>query len=298
MGNHLFQPDEPLGETPLTRTAARIGTASAILVLLGIIAFVSYESAMDYTGRPLYEEPPREPATHFQAARSAPEGLTIESIAAEAEALVESISKEFEFITPVGNVIVEGGRPLPVICLWRPPRRDPDARPPIVPTLEADFQPVQWRAIFGRNAWYAELELGHGKHTISTAGNRQDIFVRDLESDSGEKAPSHWKPLAVHPDTADPDKCADCHRLEPVHGMTPWKSDAFSQHDAIVALRGHTSCMDCHPSLEFELKHQHILEPLRDCELCHAIHGTTIPEKGLLKRPKVELCSQCHDPDH
>jgi predicted CXXCH cytochrome family protein len=122
----------------------------------------------------------------------------------------------------------------------------------------------------------ARLRLGPGRHQIRVVGRSLAVWV------GGEPAPEGWQPSRQHPTAAGPDRCAGCHEKGLPGAPT-----------AVGKALPPTACQACHQPAQFEVKHAHPLEPLRDCTSCHAAHGS--PRKGLLKAPAKTLCAACHD---
>lgn len=84
------------------------------------------------------------------------------------------------------------------------------------------------------------------------------------------------------------ENCSGCHEV----------LDATATPPTVNRLLSFTACLACHPANVFAVTHGHVFEPLQDCELCHALHGSTIEGKGLLSAPRDVLCNACHDGDH
>ncbi|MGL4942608.1 MAG: cytochrome c3 family protein [Thermoguttaceae bacterium] len=91
-----------------------------------------------------------------------------------------------------------------------------------------------------------------------------------------------------HIDINKSETCSDCHEVIDADGASP----------IVGRLLPFTACLVCHPAKEFAVTHGHVFEPLQDCELCHALHGSTVKGKGLLSAPREFLCNACHDGDH
>ena len=53
------------------------------------------------------------------------------------------------------------------------------------------------------------------------------------------------------------------------------------------------ACGNCHKTEDFAITHEHIEPPLRNCAMCHTVHGAL--HDALLKAPAKKLCAECHD---
>jgi predicted CXXCH cytochrome family protein len=124
----------------------------------------------------------------------------------------------------------------------------------------------------------ARFRLRPGKHEVGIGDRKLAVWV----ASEGKEAPAGWKAYRLHPIGAGTDACARCHETARRDGRTE-----------VGAVRGLSSCLECHKPAEFETKHSHPLDPLRHCGSCHAPHGS--PYKGLLKAPVKKLCAECHD---
>ena len=149
-------------------------------------------------------------------------------------------------------------------------------------TLAVNRKPHDWEP-FARPLWVARLALPPGRNTLSLDGKRIDVYVEKSPSDPA--APSDWKPLGFHPtDDLGPSRCKSCHQ-----------TTTRDQKVTVGPPEASKNCLVCHDPAEFELVHEHPLEPLADCALCHQMHGAAEP--FLLQGPRKEICAGCHEPD-
>ncbi|HBT78341.1 MAG TPA: hypothetical protein DEB39_15775 [Planctomycetaceae bacterium] len=285
--NNLFNPGDTIGDAPLTRYFATALSAVAMVAVLGVIGFVLVETTLDYLGYPLRREPafPQLDPTQDDAWKF-PQPRPAEEIAAE-----------FTILCPRDHMVLEHGKPVVVICTWSPffdpQRTSPPEEPPIYPFLEIDDRPVLWNALYGKNLWFAAVDLTPGKHEIRTAGKQCVFFVRG-ESPAHTAVPGNGFLARFHPGLDHQESCCDCHRLKERTDIHTQKREFLAQQNEITALHDKNACLQCHPEAEFEKKHGHSAETFADCVSCHTIHGSTVPGPGLLKQPKEQLCILCH----
>lgn len=292
--NNLFSPGEAIGDAPVTRLVAAAGAVLFSLLILGLIGFITLEFFMDMIGRPIYFADLPEGIHGAAGSRSAPR----EQIYDELQS-AEELVRQFQIVTPLDRSVVANDRPLTIICRWTAPQGQQADAPPLEPEVTVDGLLYPWKHWYGRNTWYAEVDLSPGRHEIAVAGSRVNVFVHDIVDrvtggDSNDRAPSDWFTLRLHPDSglATPEKCLACHAVRQRNDIIAMGN----QYQELLPHGGGETCITCHPLVKFELQHAHLWEPLKQCDLCHAIHGTTVPEPGLLKQPKDKLCVQCHTP--
>lgn len=125
-----------------------------------------------------------------------------------------------------------------------------------------------------------EREDVHKREKLGNVANPQRV--------AGARTAAATTVAKSHIDINDVEHCDDCHEVQ----------DATSVPPTIVQLRSFTACLVCHSAKEFAVTHGHTMEPLQDCELCHALHESTVAGKGLLSAPREVLCNACHDGDH
>ncbi|MFO0928334.1 MAG: cytochrome c3 family protein [Gemmataceae bacterium] len=122
----------------------------------------------------------------------------------------------------------------------------------------------------------ARVRLTPGRHEIRVGDQTVAVWA------TGQPPPAGFQPARVHPIAAGTTGCAACHETTTVAGKT-----------TVGAAKGGGGCLECHQPDQFEHKHSHPLDPLRNCASCHAPHGAA--HKGLLKAPAKKLCGACHD---
>ncbi len=147
-------------------------------------------------------------------------------------------------------------------------------------TLELGRQEVAWDKAYGGPVRVARLRLAPGVYELKVGDRvvRFGVALNEQEHDG----PPQWPVVRSHTMEPDPDRCAACHENSSDTGQI-----------RIGALRSYKACFGCHRSVEFELRHAHPLQPLENCQTCHALHGSS--RKALLKAPVKQLCADCHD---
>ena len=75
-----------------------------------------------------------------------------------------------------------------------------------------------------------------------------------------------------------PIKCEECHKVSEVDGRK------------VLGFAGTENCTHCHKDLS---NHNHDMEQLKQCNMCHEPHASTI-DKRLIDKKEV-LCVQCHE---
>jgi len=155
----------------------------------------------------------------------------------------------------------------------------PGAQPAGVP-LRVDGKPGKWEP-YARPVLFAKLELTPGRHELRIGDRQLRLFVADAEGE--HKPPDGWPVHRSHSTgTGKWKDCTLCHELEKREGRA-----------SIKDLKDPLPCLGCHSADEFASTHFHVLKPIENCQLCHALHGST--RKALLKAPAKELCADCHD---
>ncbi len=145
--------------------------------------------------------------------------------------------------------------------------------------LTVNGKPQKWES-FRPPLRVAHLGLEPGAQRLQIDGQRVDVFL-SLGPDEHDW-PSHWTVVRSHEMEIGPKRCGVCHRT----------TEQAGQID-VGEWKGYESCMECHSQAEFDASHCHPLEPLRACQSCHSIHGST--EASLLRGPVKKLCTGCHD---
>ena len=145
-------------------------------------------------------------------------------------------------------------------------------------TLKAEGKEVEWQA-FDAPVHVARLQLGAGEHLLELGPYVLTVYVPPAEG----KAAVDWPKFRKHPPGKEgPIPCSECHDLKEVEGRTQ-----------LGKFKGYKACHRCHDEDAFVDDHEHVEKPLRDCEQCHAVHGSL--HEALLKDSKKKLCALCHE---
>ena len=166
---------------------------------------------------------------------------------------------------PNGAVLLSGS--FDVIC-----KNDPSS-------LEIDGKTWEWEP-FEAPLRVAHVRLSPGMHEMQIGDAPREIVVALNEEE--HDGPADWPIVQGHEMNQGTGRCGDCHETSEQAGRV-----------AVGELKSHEACFVCHKPEEFQAVHSHALGPIADCEACHALHGSE--RKGLLKAPKKELCSACHE---
>lgn len=165
-------------------------------------------------------------------------------------------------VSPPANAVLAAG-PVDVVCTGA------------AAELSIDGKARTWGAFAGPKR-AARVRLTPGRHEIRVGDQALAVWVE------GQPPPPEFRPARVHPIAAGTTGCAACHETTTAAGLT-----------RVGAAKAGQGCLECHPPDQFEHKHSHPLDPLRNCTSCHAPHGAA--HKGLLKAPAKKLCAECHD---
>ncbi len=138
--------------------------------------------------------------------------------------------------------------------------------------LEVDSRPVDWEESYNAPIHVGHLHLSPGMHQVRIGDHKVQLCValNEMEHDG----PSDWKIHRVHTMSAEKDRCAECH-------------DADEREGRLVVGKVLTpdSCTACHTDSDLKEPHQELIQPLKPCQTCHALHGS--PYKHLLKAPET-----------
>ena len=137
--------------------------------------------------------------------------------------------------------------------------------------LEVDSRPVQWEDLYDAPVHVGHIHLSPGMHHLKVGDRNVQLCValNEMEHDG----PSDWKIHRVHTMSTEKDRCAECHDVETRDGRL-----------GVGKVLIPDSCTACHTANELEEHHQELVQPLKPCQTCHALHGS--PYKNLLKAPE------------
>ena len=137
--------------------------------------------------------------------------------------------------------------------------------------LEIDSRPVAWEDFYNAPVHVGHIHLSPGMHQVKIGDRSVQLCValNEMEHDG----PSDWQIHRVHTMSTEKDRCAECH-------------DTETQDERLVVGKVliPDSCAACHTESDLEEPHQELIQPLKPCQTCHALHGS--PYKHLLKAPE------------
>jgi len=133
----------------------------------------------------------------------------------------------------------------------------------------------------GKAVWTAIETLSEGEHEITLDGVTLAAFSSRAPEPTDAKS---WDVpfLRVHGPPAGPDEgrnCAQCHEEATVGilGLAPVPA----------------TCYSCHAEVDLSLAHEHVMEFLEKCHMCHDPHAATRPK--LLIDTRERVCAMCHE---
>ncbi|MDR0608551.1 MAG: cytochrome c3 family protein [Planctomycetaceae bacterium] len=263
----------PIPDPPHLRIIGMIISAVMMFVFVLIILFVVFEFSMDMLGFPI--QLTDQFYVNFEQDRER------ENILKELprEMSLEEILSRFSILSPLPNSCVPSGE-VTILCTWDLSDEIVQGVPFSRVLLRVDNIPVSWDVQFGKNTWLARLWLEPGVHRILIMGIESKFFVAGSEL----QPPENWKPLSIHQDIGNPNRCQECHHLID-------RSDDMIRKGHALTLghwKGNESCLECHRGESFTKKHFSIAAPETNCQSCHSVHGTVESEK-LLKYPKKDF---------
>lgn len=145
-------------------------------------------------------------------------------------------------------------------------------------TLRVDGQVQSWEPA-APPARVARIRLASGRHTLSIGDDEIFFFVAAADTE----APRDWPTFRRHPLLREKTtRCGECHAGAAQDPIPTYAPPAPGE-----------ACGNCHNAENFAVTHEHIEPPLRNCAMCHAVHGAL--HDALLKAPAKKLCVQCHD---
>lgn len=277
-------PGDPIPDPPESKMFAAIVSGICTLAILAFILFLSIEFFMDMAGKPLRWED----KTVLEVPDQEEWGLR-ETVATQQQR-VRNILRQMVVLYPANQMRVMGPD-VHVLCRWDSRLGEQIEESPITLDLFVDGVVVPWEMRFGRNTWLARMKLDPGRHRIHTAVFDTDIYVENASTTNTEDVPRHWGLLKTHPSIAESDRCGDCHD----YANAPSDLRGKGRDRSLAFWRNPQTCMTCHSMEEFAATHQHQWETLRDCSRCHILHGTSSPQKALLRSSPQKLCVECHE---
>jgi predicted CXXCH cytochrome family protein len=141
-------------------------------------------------------------------------------------------------------------------------------------SLKVDSKPVDWGDDMASPVRVLRLHLTPGMHSVEIGEKKIEVCValNELEHDG----PSDWKIFRSHSMGNDEERCGDCHDTES-------HQDQIQVGKPLIP----DACISCHTAGDTKETHQALIQPLKLCHTCHAMHGS--PNPSLLKAPKAEI---------
>ncbi len=174
---------------------------------------------------------------------------------------------------PADNVIVEEDA-FEVIAV-APDDMDQDEE---TMTLRVDGQVQPWEPVVPP-ALVARIRLASGRRTLAIGDDETSFFV----AAGNTERPKDWPTLRRHPLLRERmTRCGECHAGAAQDLLPTYAPPAPGE-----------ACGNCHKTEDFAITHEHIEPPLRNCAMCHTVHGAL--HDALLKAPAKKLCAECHD---
>ncbi len=140
--------------------------------------------------------------------------------------------------------------------------------------LEIDSRAVEWEEFYDGVVRVGHVHLSPGMHQMKIGDRKVQLCValNEMEHDG----PSDWKIYRAHTMSGEKDRCAECHDAETREGRM-----------VVGKLMAPDSCTACHTESDIKEPHAELLQPLKSCQTCHALHGS--PYKHLLKAPEAQI---------
>jgi hypothetical protein len=260
----------PIPDPPHLRYIGVIISAILMIIFVLIILFVVFEFSMDMVGSPI------QLTDQFLISFDQEQE---DALKTPKEMSFEEIMSRLSILSPLPNSCVPNGE-VTILCTWDLSGNTVQNIPFSNMLLKVDNILTLWEVQFGKNTWLTRLQLEPGVHTIQLPGFETTFFVEG----SNLLPPENWKPLTMHKDIGNPNRCQECHYLIDRSDDMIRKGHALT----IGHWKGNESCLVCHQGESFTKKHLSIAAPETNCQSCHSVHGTVEPEK-LLKYPKKDF---------
>lgn len=134
--------------------------------------------------------------------------------------------------------------------------------------------------------WATVVNATPGEHEIVVGSRR--VRFRAVQP-AGAANPTSVSCFTAHPPAAAGIlTCSACHTLSNGRSGRRFEAmDGFSEPDTPDV------CFRCHEEGEFFSIHQHRIEHLALCQVCHDPHGSA--RKALMKFPPEQVCKDCHE---
>jgi len=134
--------------------------------------------------------------------------------------------------------------------------------------------------------WVAVRRMKPGKHELRIGGKKVCFTIT---STGAKDSATSTTPFVPHPPAARGLlTCTGCHRLDR-RANPPRFTDMGGADEPETP----DVCFRCHNRLDFADTHQHRIEHLAFCQMCHDPHGSDRPD--LMRLPREKACKQCHE---
>jgi nitrate/TMAO reductase-like tetraheme cytochrome c subunit len=265
-----------------------------ILVFVCFIGFLVFETVMDAIGKPIWID-----------------GVDIVRQQTTPPSQEDVVAAQFILLSPLPNSKINSSR-VTILCTWKPDsftqlKSHNKLIPPYEPELFIDGQHVGW-AVKYETCWLVQVDLKSGLHNLRVSKNTVEIIVdlpdenlaeytttklqnkntnkntntnylRDNDNDYKIKR-FLWPVMRSHESVGDADKCVVCHNI--VAGKESTVANA--QRKKLQPVNGSKSCVSCHDKKNIHTTHGNKLDIWENCSKCHVLHGTTIGNRGLLRK--------------
>ena len=139
----------------------------------------------------------------------------------------------------------------------------------------------------GKAVWTAVETLANGEHSITLDGATLAIFSSRAPEETDAKT---WDEpvLRVHGSPATPDEARDCTRCH--------EAAASGDSPVLGVAAVPETCHSCHAEVDLSVVHEHVMEFLAKCQMCHDPHASTRPR--LLVDTRETVCALGHEYGH
>jgi hypothetical protein len=264
-------------------------------VFVLFIGFLVYETVMDAVGKPLWLN-----GVELVKRQTVPPTK-------------DEIAAQFSLISPLPNSRLNKGQ-VTIICVWRPDPftqlHSPSGKllPPYEPELFIDGRSVEWAVNYGAS-WFVQVDLAAGLHSLQVSNVSTEFIIdlpngvgstdklsarsnerkniggastNDSQTDYDFKIKTALLPvMRSHQFVDDMDKCTVCHEI--IANKDKVIASAVQQR-IIKPINSASACADCHGKKKIHAAHGNRFEIWENCSKCHALHGTTVDAKGLLRK--------------
>ncbi|MDR1926059.1 MAG: hypothetical protein LBQ66_16955, partial [Planctomycetaceae bacterium] len=165
----IFLPGSHVPEPPDWRPyVAMFFQVLMVLLFLGVIVFIFFETFMDAVDRPIWLG-------------------GVEAIKKQKELPTDAeVAAQFVLLTPLPQSKVDS-EDVTIICAWRPDEvrlsQKGGDEPPYDLELILDGRPTAWTIRYGKTAWLLQTRLKPGVHTLKTEAFETEFVVEPMNKD-------------------------------------------------------------------------------------------------------------------